>query len=521
MPARGLVSLRLGVPATILNMRLLNLTLGGPVLRIIRQSAVALFAVVVLTNSGLNAAAASAPPESFANLAEKLSPAVVNISTTYYRGGERDENTGPGDAPWEDWFREFFERRRIPDGENNRPRRRRQTSLGSGFIIDKAGYVVTNNHVIEDADEISVILADDTVLDAKIVGRDERVDVALLKIEAKDDLPTLKWGDSNVARVGDWVVAIGNPFGLSGTVTAGIISARARNISVGNYDDYIQTDAAINRGNSGGPLLNMDGQVIGVNTAIFSPSGSSVGVGFAASSSLIRPIINDLRKYGRTRRGWIGVQIQSVSEEIALSLGLDRARGALISHVVKDSPALGAGIAASDIILSFNGKSIDKMQELPRVVAETSIDSIVEVEIWHEGQRKTVKMKVGELDAGADQAVASINPSEPQKPAAPERIELADLGFTVVEITDLMREKLSLPPTMRGLVVVEIDDFSDAAFKGLRKGDVIDEIHQMKVRNIADARVAIQMAKDTERNIVLVRITTNGTIRYVPVKMAG
>ena len=489
-------------------------------MRNIRKFAAALLAVAVIAGSGLNGAA-QGPSESFADLTDKLSPAVVNISTTYYRGGDRDENTGPGDVPWKDWFQEFFERRRNPGGENNRPQRRRQTSLGSGFIIDKAGYIVTNNHVIEDADEISVILADNTVVDAKLVGRDEKVDVALLKIESKNDLSTLTWGDSDTARVGDWVVAIGNPFGLSGTVTAGIISARARDIRVGSYDDFIQTDAAINRGNSGGPLFNMDGKVIGVNTAIYSPSGGSVGVGFATSSNLVRPVIDDLRKYGRTRRGWIGVQIQSVSEEIALSLGLGRARGALVSQVVKGGPALGAGIEASDIILSFDGKFINKMKELPRVVAETDIDRTVDVEIWHEGQSQTVKMKVGELYVKAEQIVAGIDKDKPQERAEPEEIELADLGVTVVEITDLMREEFSLPPTMRGLVVVEIDNFSDAAFKGLRKGDVIDEIQQMKVLNVADARVALQKVKDTEQNIALIRITTSGAIRYVPVKMAG
>lgn len=490
-------------------------------MRTIRHIALVLFTIAAMASPGINAADAKGPPESFADLADKLSPAVVNISTTSYRGGERDENAGPGDAPWEDWFREFFERRRNPGGENGRPQRRPQASLGSGFIIDKAGYIVTNNHVIEDADEISVTLADDTVLDAVIVGRDEKVDIALLKVEAKDSLPALKWGDSDVARVGDWVVAIGNPFGLSGTVTAGIISARARNIRVGSYDDFIQTDAAINRGNSGGPLFNMDGQVIGVNTAIFSPSGGSVGVGFAASANLIRGVIEDLRKYGRTRRGWIGVQIQSVSEEIALSLGLDRARGALVSQVIEDGPAIGAGIEASDIILSFNGKPIDKMEELPKVVAATAIDSTVDVEVWREGERKVVKMKVGELDPEETNPIASDDTKDLTKPSAPEEVELAALGVTVVEVSDLVRDKLSLPSTMRGLMVVKIDDFSDAALKGLREGDVIDEIQQMKVVNVADARVALQKAKDSERNIVLVRITTEGGIRYVPVKMAG
>ena len=490
-------------------------------LRNICNIALVLFLVVATTGLDSSTLEAKNPPETFADLADKFSPAVVNISTTSYRGRESDERAGPRQAPRDDSFREFFERRRDPGRRNSRPRGRRQTSLGSGFIIDKAGYIVTNNHVIESADEISVTLADDTILDAIVVGRDEKVDIALLKVEAKKPLPALSWGNSDAARVGDWVIAIGNPFGFSGTVTAGIISARSRNIRVGSYDDYIQTDASINRGNSGGPLFNMNGQVIGVNTAIFSPSGGSVGVGFAASSNLIRDVVHDLRKYGRTRRGWIGVQIQSVSEEIALSLGLDRARGALVSQVIDNGPAIGAGIESSDIILTFDGKPIDKMEELPRVVAATTIDSTVDVEVWREGQRKTIKMRVGELEPEENSQISSMDSNHPVKPSDLKEIELADLGVTVVEISDFVRKKFSLPSSVHGLMVVAIDEFGDAAFKGLRNGDIIDEIQQMKVLNVADAQVAVQKVKDAQKNIVLVRITTDRGVRYIPVKMAG
>ena len=318
-------------------------------------------------------AAARNAPDSFADLAARLSPAVVNISTS--QNVERKK--GGDEIPWDEFFPDQFQNRRGGEAPDGKAPPRRQTSLGSGFIIDKAGYIVTNNHVVEDADQISVILEDDTVLEAKLVGRDAKVDVALLKVEAKSDLPVVNWGNSNGARVGDWVLAIGNPFGLSGTVTTGIISARSRDIKAGQYDDFIQTDASINRGNSGGPLFNMDGQVIGVNTAIYSPSGGSVGIGFAASANLVRPVLDDLRKYGRTRRGWIGVQIQSVTEEIAQSLGLDKARGALVSRVTENGPAVASGIESSDIILNFDGKPIDKMSELPRVVAESGIDKTV------------------------------------------------------------------------------------------------------------------------------------------------
>lgn len=462
---------------------------------------------------------ARSAPDSFADLTAKLSPAVVNISTTTFaerKDGQRD--------PLEE-FRDFFNRRGQGQeggegGQQQQRPRQRQASLGSGFVIDKSGFIVTNNHVVEDADQISVILEDDTVLEAKIVGRDEKVDIALLKVEPKAPLQAVPWGDSDKARVGDWVMAIGNPFGLSGTVTAGIISARARNIQAGNYDDFIQTDAAINRGNSGGPLFNMAGQVIGVNTAIFSPSGGSVGVGFANSSNLIRPVIEDLRKYGRVRRGWIGVRIQGVTDEIAQTLGLGKARGALVSDVTADGPAVGSGIASQDVILSFDGRPIDKMTELPRVVAGTAIDKTVDVQVWRNGKQVTLKLKVGELpDDGT--AVAAAAPSKSDSAKEFARSEIKPLGVTVVEITDAAREKYSLPANVRGLVVVEVDETSDAALKGVRPGDVIDGIQQANVASMADAEKALDSAKKESRNVVLLRVVSAGAIRYVPVKVAG
>ncbi len=478
-------------------------------------AAVAAVAVSTLPASARNA------PDSFADLAEKLSPAVVNISTS--QNVERKKTDG--DIPWDEFFPDQFQNRRGQGnqggegGEGAKPRQS-QTSLGSGFIIDKSGYVVTNNHVIEDADQISVILEDDTVLEAKLIGRDEKVDIALLKVEAKKDLPTVSWGNSNVSRVGDWVLAIGNPFGLSGTVTTGIISARSRDIKAGQYDDFIQTDASINRGNSGGPLFNMDGQVIGVNTAIFSPSGGSVGIGFAASSNLIRPVLEDLRKYGRTRRGWIGVQIQSVTEEIAVSLGLDKARGALVSRVTENGPATASGIESSDIILNFDGKPIDKMVELPRVVAETGIDKTVNVTVWRKGQQKIVKLKVGELKDENEKAVASLGVPKSTNEEI-KKTAIKDLGVTVVEISDATREKYSVPDTVRGLVVVEVDQLSDAALKGIRPGDVIDEMQQTHIGSVSDLDNALGKAKGGSKGTVLLRVMSGGGIRYVAVKLAG
>jgi serine protease Do len=473
-------------------------------------------------------------PDSFADLAEKLGPSVVNISTSSFVARTRQDEFGADSKSLEDLLRK---KRDEQDSSSNTPRRR-QTSLGSGFIIDKTGYIVTNNHVVADADEISVILDDDTVLPAKLIGRDDKVDIALLKVEAGRDLPFVTWGNSSVARVGEWVMAIGNPFGLSGSVSAGIISARARDLNSGpgHYDDFIQTDAAINRGNSGGPLFNMEGQVIGVNTAIYSMTGGSVGIGFAASSNLIRPVIEDLRQYGRTRRGWIGVQIQNVTDEIANTLGLDRARGALVSQLTENGPAALSGIESSDIVLTFDGKAINKRDELPRIVAETGIDKIVDVTLWRKGQQKIVKVTVAELkdESAEEKKVATAEPPA-QKPdsavgAKPDakqdrkqnlaKILLKDLGVTVAEITDAARQTYSIPEAVKGLVVVEVDQLSDAALKGLRAGDVIDEISQIHVASAAEAGDALNRIKGDAKKTVLLRVTSMTGIHYVPVKIS-
>ena len=325
-----------------------------------------LFALTMVL--GALPAAAKSAPDSFADLADKLLPSVVNISSTQVVREDRGPQAPqlPEGSPFGDSFREFFNR------NQNAPRR--ATSLGSGFIISSDGLVVTNNHVIEGADEITVTLSDDSQHVATLVGRDPKTDLALLRIDADRDLPAVPWGDSTKSRVGDWVVAIGNPFGLGGTVTAGIISARQRDINQGPYDSFLQTDASINRGNSGGPMFNMDGEVIGVNTAIFSPTGGSVGVGFAVPSTIVSRVIAQLQEFGQTRRGWLGVRIQTVTDEIAESIGLDKARGALVSSVTADGPAEEGGIKAGDVVLSFDGKSVDSMRELPRIVAETDIE---------------------------------------------------------------------------------------------------------------------------------------------------
>ncbi|MEK9726060.1 MAG: Do family serine endopeptidase, partial [Rhodospirillaceae bacterium] len=345
-------------------------------------------------------AEAKTAPESFADLAQKLLPSVVNISTTQTVEG-RDNPTMPQlppGSPFEDFFKEFFDR------NSPQQRSRRATSLGSGFIISKDGYVVTNNHVIADADEITVILHDDTRLPAELVGRDTKTDLAVLKVKAEIDLSPVGFGNSDAARVGDWVVAIGNPFGLGGTVTAGIISARGRDINSGPYDDYIQTDASINRGNSGGPMFNLDGQVIGINTAIFSPTGGSVGIGFAIPATTAEPVIAQLMKNGSVQRGWLGVHIQAVTDEIAETLGLKEASGALVASVIKDSPAEKGKIKAGDVILTFDGKKVNEMKALPRIVAETEVGRKAPVIVWRDGGRKTLQVAVGELDEEAEVA---------------------------------------------------------------------------------------------------------------------
>ncbi|MBT4739228.1 MAG: DegQ family serine endoprotease [Rhodospirillaceae bacterium] len=469
-------------------------------------------------------------PQTFADVVEDVIPAVVNVSTTQLveqrsrnRGG-RNLPQMPRGGPLEDMFKDFLEQfgDQVPqgpggEGDNDRPKRR-ASSLGSGFIIEADGLVVTNNHVIENADEISVILADNTILKATVIGRDPKVDLALLKVEADRPLPTVKWGDSDKMRVGDWSVAIGNPFGIGVTVTAGIVSARSRQLSNGNaYDDYIQTDAAINRGNSGGPLINMKGEVIGINTAIFSPTGASVGIGFASPSNLAQSIINDLNEFGRTRRGWLGVKIQTVTPEIAESLGLDKARGALVAELVEDSPAEKAGVEASDVILAFDGKPVDEMRHLPLIVAETDIDKRVKVTVWRNGKEKSLNVRIAELDE-EDVQVASRSDSSSSN-GEPDRKEIDELGLTVAELTSDIRSQYDLPDEITGLVIVDVDGDSDAAEKGLRRGDIIAEVQQTPVETAAEAEKVIADARKKDRTVVLLRIQSGEDFRLVPVRI--
>ena len=453
-------------------------------------------------------------PVSFADLAQRLLPAVVNVSTTQTvkgREGVELPQLPPG-SPFEGFFKEFFER--------NRPgqqRQRRETSLGSGFLVDVRGYVVTNNHVIQDADEIAVILQDNTRLPAKLIGKDPKTDLAILKVEPGElKLPVVALGDSDAARVGDWIIAIGNPFGLGGTVTAGIISARGRDINAGPYDDFLQTDASINKGNSGGPLFNLAGDVIGINTAIYSPSGGSIGIGFAIPSSTAKVVIDQLIKFGEVKRGWLGVHIQAVTDEIAESLGIKETTGALVASTMKDGPAEKAGIKAGDVILEFNGRKVTEMRRLPRIVADAPVGSKSKAIIWRDGKRQEVMVDIGALKEGEEQ-LSRLSPSD--STAKPSTVEA--LGLTLSDVTPRLREQFSLDADAKGVVVTEVTANGAGAEKGIRPGDLIVEVSQEEVSSVDDVAAKVKAAKDAGRRSVLLLLEGQGGLRFVAVRIGA
>jgi serine protease Do len=446
-------------------------------------------------------------PASFADLVERLSPAVVNISTTQkVKGGVQMFGMpfeGLPNTPEMEPFRDFFERFARP-GDGDKELEREVYSLGSGFIIDAKGYVITNNHVIESAEEITVTLNDESQYKAKVLGRDKKTDLALLKIEPKKELPFVIIGDSDAMRVGDWVIAIGNPFGLGGSVTQGIISARQRSLNAGPFDDFLQTDAPINRGNSGGPLFNMRGEVIGITTAIFSTSGGSMGIGFAIPTALASPVISQLREYGRTHRGWLGVKIQEVSQEVAESVGLPKPIGALVLEVSPGSPAQKAGILTGDVITAFAGREITEMRFLPRMVAETKIGKTVDVTYWRKGQFKTVPVTLGELDETSDEA--SGEAPDGTKPKGERPAGEVVLGMQVAPLTPALREEFRIGEKTAGLAVVDVAHGSEAAKRGVRPGDVIVDVNGAPVKSAADLKKAFESARKAGRNFALVKI---------------
>lgn len=462
------------------------------------------------------AMARSGPP-SFADLAEKALPAVVNISTSQTLTGPDADMEGmpdlqlPPGSPFEKFFKDFMDKQK-----GSGVHKRKANALGSGFIIDPSGYVVTNNHVVEGADEITVILQDDTNLPAKLIGRDKKTDLALLKIESKKPLPSISWGDSEKVRVGDWIMAIGNPYGLGGSVTAGIISARARDINSGPYDEYLQTDAPINRGNSGGPMLNMDGEIVGVNTAIFSPSGGSIGIGFAIPSSLAKNITDQLRANGKIRRGWLGVHIQTVTPEIAEGLGLGKPRGALVSSVSADGPAAAAGIQQGDVIVSFDGKDVPDMHRLPLMVAETDVEKTVPVSVFRKGQESTLKVKVAELKAKDDEDADKKDESGDEAPAIAGAEKIGDLGLSVISLNDTLRKRFDIAKTIKGVVVTAVSDDGVAADYGIQPGDVVTECGQQEVKSPKAFAEQVKAAKKDGKPLLLL-VSRQDDLRYVAI----
>ena len=454
----------------------------------------------------INLSHAKSAPDSFADLAEKLSPSVVNISTTtVIEDKSRQMPSFPPGSPFEDFFKQF---------DNPGGKKRKAQSLGSGFIIDKTGYIITNNHVIDNAEKIMVILYDDTSFEAKVVGKDPKTDVALLKINPKKiKLKAVEFGNSNDLRVGDWVMAIGNPFGFGGTVTAGIVSARGRNLS-GSYDDYIQTDASINRGNSGGPLFDMKGNVVGINTAIFSQSGGSVGIGFAVSSNLAKQVTDQLKQYGRTKRGWLGVLIQEISQEIADSLGMKSARGALVSSATEGGPAEKAGVKTGDVILKFNNIEIGSMKELPKVVAGTPVGKSVPLVILRNGKEIVLNVTLGELELAEKENLIGKSSN-----SSGETKEYDKLGFVAEELNSKNKSKFNLKNIDNGVVITSVKDDSPAQAAGLVPGMVIVRVGQVEVNSLDVIDQSLQNAIKQKRKALLFLVKVENGTRFVAIEL--
>ncbi|MEC8580755.1 MAG: Do family serine endopeptidase [Pseudomonadota bacterium] len=451
-------------------------------------------------------ASARGAPESFADLAETISPSVVNITTsTTVAGRMGPQGIVPDGSPFEDFFRDF-QNRNGPEGDQPR----RSSALGSGFVISEDGFIVTNNHVIEGADEIEIEFFEGFSLPAKLVGTDPTTDIALLKVEAETPLKFVSFGDSNTARVGDWVMAMGNPLGQGFSVSAGIVSARNRALS-GSYDDYIQTDAAINRGNSGGPLFNMDGDVIGVNTAILSPTGGSIGIGFSMASNVVVRVVDQLQKYGETRRGWLGVRIQDVTEDVAEAMGLEGTAGALITDV-PDGPAKDAGLLSGDVILKFDGADVADTRGLVRQVGNTEVGKAVRVVVNREGQTETIMVTLGRRE-DAESGSVPTGPTEPEEEAAPETLDL--LGLSLSAVTDELTEEYALGENAEGLVVTVVDEDSEAFEKGLRAGDLITEAGQSPIKSFDEFEEKIAEAREAGRKSILLLVRRSGDPRFV------
>jgi len=460
-------------------------------------------------------------PDGIADIAEKVIDSVVNISTSQSveaKGGGKDAMPQlPPGSPFEEFFDDFFKNRRggsPKGGERSEMQPPRKTnSLGSGFIIDAAGVVVTNNHVIADADEINVIMNDGTKIKAELVGVDKKTDIAVLKFKPVKPLVAVKFGDSDKLRLGEWVIAIGNPFSLGGSVTAGIVSARNRDISQGPYDNYIQTDASINRGNSGGPLFNLEGEVVGVNTLIISPTGGSIGLGFAVPSKTVAGVVDQLRQFGELRRGWLGVRIQQVTDEIAESLNIKPARGALVAGIDDKGPAKPAGIEPGDVVVKFDGKDVKDPKDLSRVVADTAVGKEVDVVIIRKGKEESRKVTLGRLEDNekVQQAAAKTKEDPVEKPVTQKA-----LGLDLAALSKDLRTKYKIKESVKGVIVTGVDNGSDAAEKRLSAGDVIVEVAQEAVGNAADIKKRVdQLKKDGKKSVLLLVSNGEGELRFV------
>jgi serine protease Do len=466
----------------------------------------------------LGSAGLARGPASVADVAEGLQDTVVNISTTQTLKGSNESGPvvpDPKGSPFEEFFDDFF------DDEDSEGLPRKVSSLGSGFVIDPSGLIVTNNHVIEGADEIIVNFTDGSKLKVtKILGHDPKTDLALLKVEPKHPLKAATFGDSAKMRVGDWVMAIGNPFGLGGTLTVGVISATKRDINSGPYDDFIQTDAAINRGNSGGPLFNMDGEVIGVNTAIISPTGGSIGIGFAVPSNSAIQVIDQLKQFGETRRGWIGVHVQNVTGEIAKSLGLKQTEGALVANVVSDSPASVAGLKPSDVILKFDGQPIETMRSLPKAVASTAIGRTVDMEVSRDGEILHLNVTIGRLPAAAEEPEdEEPEAADTEEEVAPDHDDL--LGLSIAPLTEQLRDQFHIGKNVEGVLITDVDDGSPASRKNVKPGDVIVEVTQERVTDPQEVLARVAAVKKSGRKSVLLLISdAKGGLRFVAVPVA-
>ena len=499
------------------------------------RSGIAAVAGIALVAGSLSAPVAawaqSHGPASVADLAEPLLDAVVNISTSQ---NVKTEGKGPvppklpEGSPFQEFFKDYFDNQKPEGGD-------KVSSLGSGFVIDPAGYVVTNNHVIEGADAIEVIFPNGSKLKATLVGTDTKTDLSVLKVEPKTPLKAVKFGDSRSMRIGDWVMAIGNPFGLGGSLTVGVISARGRNINAGPYDNFIQTDAAINKGNSGGPLFNMKGEVIGINTAIISPSGGSIGIGFAVPTELAQNIVQQLIEFGETRRGWLGVRVQPVTDDVAASLGMESAKGALISGVAKGGPVENGPIVAGDVVLKFDGKDIHEMRDLLRIVAESPVGKEVDVVVLRDGKEETLKVKLGQLLDTPDEKASTDDPQAedgdggvvtpddggsddqaqdqtPEVREAPQSV----LGMNLVVLSNELRTEKGIAESVEGVLVASVDQGSPAEQKGMKPGDIIVEVGQDFMEVPGDVLVRINGLKSEGRkNAHMMVADAQGNLRVV------